>query len=253
MNEESPITNPAFAQTDRPGSKTQVRPGHNSEPIIRISNVNKIFRVGRNRIKALDNISLEIRKGEFVALQGASGAGKSTLLHIIGGLERAESGKIMVNGSQLQRMSEDELTLFRRNDVGFVFQFFNLIPSLTAVENVLISQLFDRELDDEATWGRATELLERMGLKKRITHKPSELSGGEQQRVAIARALFNKPVLLLADEPTGNIDSEAGSKIIQLFKELGRGGTTIVLATHDQDVAAAAGRKILMKDGKLMK
>ena len=217
--------------------------------MIELIDLQKTFYTGRMKVKALAKVSFNIDYGEFVALKGASGAGKSTLLHAIGGLERYSAGRILIDGQDISNMGEDELTLFRRENIGFVFQFFNLIPSLSALENVMVSHMFDAVVADE-TWDYAVELLDIMGLKNRLDHRPSELSGGEQQRVAIARALLNKPRILLADEPTGNIDTASGHKIMRQFSELNKKGTTIMLATHNDEIAKYANRTITLIDGK---
>jgi putative ABC transport system ATP-binding protein len=220
-------------------------------PIIEVKDLRKTFYIGRMKVDALAGVSFKIKKGEFVALKGASGAGKSTLLHQLGGLERSSAGAITINGKEISNMGEDELTLFRKENIGFVFQFFNLIPSLTSLENVMVSHMFEAAVADE-TWDYAVELLDIMGLKKRHDHKPTELSGGEQQRVAIARALLNKPRILLADEPTGNIDTDSGHRIMRQFSELNKRGTTIIIATHNDDIAKYAHRIITLKDGKIL-
>ena len=225
---------------------------NDEDNIIEVKNLSKIFLVGRVKIKALTDISFTAQKGDFIALQGSSGAGKSTLLHILGGLERASGGSVKVNGTNLQNLSEDDLTLFRKNSIGFVFQFFNLISTLNAVENVIISHMFDSAEIIESNRIKAEQLLINIGLENRMNHRPSELSGGEQQRVAIARAVLNSPKLLLADEPTGNIDTGSGLQIMELFKHLNRGGTTVIVATHNDEVASFAQRRIMLKDGKLI-
>lgn len=204
--------------------------------------------MGQNEIVALRRVNLAIKKNEFVAVKGPSGAGKSTLLHLIGGLDRPTNGHIIVRGIDLAEFGDDELTVYRKDYVGFVFQFFNLIPSLSALGNVMVSRMFERDKG----LGRAKELLELVGLGERMFHLPSELSGGEQQRVAIARALMNEPSILLADEPTGNIDTETGKEILQLFKKLNKSGTTIVLVTHDDEITRFAGKVITLKDGKIL-
>jgi putative ABC transport system ATP-binding protein len=203
--------------------------------------------MGGSDVVALRRINIAIKKGEFVAIKGPSGAGKSTLLHLIGGLDRPTNGQIIVRGTDLADFGDEELTIYRKEYIGFVFQFFNLIPTLNALANVMVSRMFDadKRLD------RAKELLDLVGLGGRMMHSPTELSGGEQQRVAIARALMNEPSILLADEPTGNIDSETGREILKLFKKLNKSGTTIVLVTHDDEIAHVAGRVITLRDGKL--
>lgn len=204
--------------------------------------------MGSNDVIALRRINLIIAEKEFVAIKGPSGAGKSTLLHLIGGLDTPTNGHVIVKGINLSDFAEDQLTTYRKDYIGFVFQFFNLIPTLTALENVVVSRLFDTDKGID----RAIELLNMMGLENRMNHLPTELSGGEQQRVAIARALMNNPAILLADEPTGNIDTQTGREILRLFKRLNNSGTTIVLVTHDEDTARFAKRTINLRDGKIL-
>jgi putative ABC transport system ATP-binding protein len=204
--------------------------------------------MGGTDVVALRKINLAINDKEFLAIKGPSGAGKSTLLHLIAGLDRPTNGHVIVKGTNLADFEDDQLTQYRKEYIGFVFQFFNLIPSLTALENVMISRMFERDKGLE----RAKELLHLVGLEHRMGHLPSELSGGEQQRVAIARALMNKPAILLADEPTGNIDTPTGIEILKLFKKLNRSGTTIVLVTHDDEIARFTKRVVKMRDGKIV-
>ena len=218
------------------------------KPMIELRNVYKIYKMGRNDVVALRRVNISINDKEFVAISGPSGAGKSTLLHLIGGLDTPTNGRVIVNSIDLADFSDEQLTKYRKDYVGFVFQFFNLIPTLTALENVMVSRMFDRDKDLE----RGLELLKLVGLEKRMHHLPTELSGGEQQRVAIARALMNKPTILLADEPTGNIDSTTGLEIIKLFKKLNKSGMTIVLVTHNNEIAHAASRSISIRDGKVV-
>jgi ABC-type lipoprotein export system ATPase subunit len=200
----------------------------------------------------LRGVDVEIARGDFVALRGASGTGKSTLLHLIGGLDTPNAGEIIFRGQKLSGYSEGELTIFRNRRVGFVFQAYHLLPELTALENVCLSARIARISAGQAE-KRARELLGRVGLNAREDHKPSELSGGEQQRVAIARALVNEPELLLADEPTGNLDSKTGGEIIELLKSLRvEKQTTLVIATHDEKVAAHAQRVIELVDGRIV-
>jgi len=213
---------------------------------IELKHVTKEYRLGEERVKALNDISLKIVEGEFVAVVGASGSGKSTLLHIMGALDRPTRGSVKINGKGADAMGSDELAELRASAVGFVFQFFNLIPRLTALENVSVPSIFSRKNGD------ARKLLESVGLSHRAGHMPSQLSGGERQRVAIARAMINDPKIILADEPTGNIDSVTGKKIMDIFKSLNRQGKTVVLITHDRAVAKTARRIITIKDGELI-
>jgi putative ABC transport system ATP-binding protein len=204
-----------------------------------------------SEVRALRGVDLALATGEFVAIMGPSGSGKSTLLHIVGALESPTAGTVAVHGARYDGLSDRELTRLRRDHIGFVFQFFNLLPSLTAAENVhlpaLIARRHEAELQD-----RARELLARVGLGDRADHLPAELSGGEQQRVSIARALLLAPELLLADEPTGNLDSRAGAQVLRLLRELNRGeGHTVVMVTHDPSAAAIADRVVFLRDGEV--
>jgi ABC-type lipoprotein export system ATPase subunit len=207
--------------------------------------------MGKRTLEVLRGVNLEVARGEFLALRGASGAGKSTLLHLIGGLDSPNAGEIFFNGQNLAKFSEEKLTQFRNRRVGFVFQAYHLLPELTALENVCLPARVAR-ISAASAEKRGSELLSRVGLKDRLDHKPSELSGGEQQRVAIARALINEPELLLADEPTGNLDSKTGGEIIELLKNLcAEKQMTLVIATHDAKVAAHAQRVIELADGRI--
>jgi putative ABC transport system ATP-binding protein len=217
-------------------------------PIIQLENISKIYRSGKFKVTALTDINLEIYKKDFVSVIGTSGAGKSTLLHLIGALDKPTNGTIYVNGNDISKLSDYQLAQFRKQNVGFVFQFFNLIPTLTALENVLVSKLFD----DNISITRGEEVLKMVGLSTKLEHKPNELSGGEQQRVAIARALYNDPEIILADEPTGNIDTKTGYELLKLFRKLNRAGTTMVLVTHDAQIARAGNRVVKMRDGKIV-
>jgi lipoprotein-releasing system ATP-binding protein len=211
----------------------------------------KSYSMGKRTLEVLRGVDLEIARGEFLALRGASGAGKSTLLHLIGGLDSPNSGEILFDGKDVAKFSESELTHFRNRRVGFIFQAYHLLPELNALENVCLPTRIARvSASDTAKHGRT--LLEQVGLKERIDHKPYELSGGEQQRVAIARALIAQPELILADEPTGNLDSHTGAEIIELLKSLCvKGQATLVIATHDAKLAASAQRVIELVDGKI--
>ena len=206
---------------------------------------------GRTEVRALDGVDLVIDEGEMVAIMGPSGSGKSTLLHIVGALESPTSGTISVAGLRYEGLGDKELTELRRDHIGFVFQFFNLLPSLTAEENVTLPAVIAKR-HDEAIRARARSLLDRVGLTDRIDHLPAELSGGQQQRVSIARALLLSPELVLADEPTGNLDSRASREVLRVLREMNREeGHTIVMVTHDAAAAATADRVIFLRDGKL--
>jgi len=211
------------------------------------------YRMGGSVIRAADGVSLEIQRGEFVALLGASGSGKSTLLNLIAGLDRPSGGSILVLGRDLAKMNSEELARYRRETVGMIFQSFNLIPSMTLEENVELPLRF-AEVERGERANRVTEALERVDLIKRLGHRPPELSGGEQQRVAIARALVNRPALLLADEPTGNLDSRTGNEIMGLLRELNRSmGTTVIMVTHERALADQyASRSVHLADGRVV-
>ncbi|HEX5848574.1 MAG TPA: ABC transporter ATP-binding protein [Rubrobacter sp.] len=212
----------------------------------------KVYGSGTNRVRALEDVSLGFPDGEFAAIMGPSGSGKSTLLHILGALDRPSSGRVVVGGTELSGLSDRKLTLLRRERMGFVFQFFNLIPTLTAEENVLLPVLIAGGKPAKYS-ARLDELVELVGLSDRRTHRPDELSGGEQQRVAIARALIKRPDIILADEPTGNLDSRTGSEVLGLLKEsASRFDQTILMVTHDPRAAAAADRAVFLSDGKVV-
>ncbi len=222
-----------------------------NEPLLSARNLAKSYTMGRRVLEVLRGVNLDVARGEFLALRGASGAGKSTMLHLIGGLDSPNAGEIFFNGQNLARFSESQLTHFRNRRVGFVFQAYHLLPELTALENVCLPARVARVSAAQAE-KHGRELLERVGLKHRVEHKPSELSGGEQQRVAIARALVNEPELLLADEPTGNLDSHTGGEIIELLKSLRvEKKMTLIIATHDAKIAAHAQRVIELIDGRM--
>lgn len=218
--------------------------------MIRLTDVSKIYTIGGEEVRALDHATMHVEKGEFVSIIGPSGSGKSTLMNIIGCLDVADSGEYLLDGLEIEKYKEKELTAIRNKKIGFIFQNFNLIGKLTAEENVelpLIYQGVKREERQE----RVREALEKVGLWHRAKHRPVQLSGGQQQRVAIARALVTRPSLFLADEPTGNLDSHTGEDIMRIFRELHSQGNTIVLITHDNDVAAQASRRIRIRDGRV--
>ena len=219
--------------------------------IIKATNVVKEYKIGKQKIRAVDSVSLEVNKGEFIALVGVSGSGKSTLLHLLGGLDKATSGEVVVNGQEIRKMSDRRLSQFRNQTIGFVFQSFYLQPFLTLRRNIEVASMPQRMKRAERKQ-RIEELARQVGLYDRLNHRPRELSGGQIQRAAIARALLNRPAIILADEPTGNLDSANSHDIIQLFQQIReRYGTTVIIATHDTEVAAQADRVITLKDGRL--
>ena len=215
--------------------------------------VSKIYRMGSVTVAALDRVSMKIEEGEFVAIQGTSGSGKSTLLNMLGGLDHPTSGEVLFDSDSLGPFTKREMARYRRHSVGMIFQNFNLIPTMTAAENVRLALAFGG-LRGKPREERTEELLRRVGLADRMEHRPSELSGGEQQRVAIARALANRPRVLLADEPTGNLDSTRAQELLALLREMvGREGLTVLMVTHDQELAARfADRIVFMKDGRVI-
>jgi len=220
--------------------------------LIEIRDLYKIYAQGAEPVHALDGVSVSIDEGEFVAIMGASGSGKSTMLNILGCLDTPTSGTYLLDGVEVAGRSRKELAHIRNGKLGFVFQNFNLLPRTTAIENVELPDLYMGRLTRRARRRRALELLKRVGLGGRGTHTPAQLSGGQQQRVAIARALMNKPPVLFADEPTGNLDTKSSIEIMELFTELSKEGITIVMVTHEDDIAAYATRHLLMKDGHLV-
>jgi putative ABC transport system ATP-binding protein len=218
------------------------------DPLV-VENVRKHYRQGDRNVVALDGVSLSVAKGSFLAVMGASGSGKSTLLHLMAGLTTADSGKVSVDGTDLSSLSDKQLTLFRRRHIGLVFQSFNLIPSITARQNVALPLLLDGRHDDAAVDG----LIDRLGLRSRAGHRPDALSGGEQQRIAIGRALVSNPAVLFADEPTGSLDSVNSQLVCELLRDLCvRLGKTIVMVTHEPSVAAYAREVVILKDGRIL-
>jgi putative ABC transport system ATP-binding protein len=222
-----------------------------SEPLLLLENVRRVYHMGDVEVQALRGVSLRIDRGEFVAIMGSSGSGKSTLMNTIGCLDRPTSGRYLLDGHDVARLNRDELAYIRNQTLGFVFQSFNLLARTSAVENVELPLIYagvsGREREE-----RAVRALERVGLGERLDHHPSQLSGGQQQRVAIARAIVTNPKLILADEPTGNLDSRTSIEVMALFQELGRSGITVVLVTHESDIAAYAARVVTMRDGRVL-
>ncbi len=220
-----------------------------SDVMIDVQNVTKTYGTGAKAVQALKGVSLQAHKGEIVSIMGPSGSGKSTLLHLLGGLDIPTSGKVVIEGQGTQEMGDQKLTLLRRRRLGFVFQFFNLLPTMTVEENISLPLVLEK-VDKATIDRRVKELVALVGLEHRLGHKPEELSGGQQQRVAIARALANNPALLLADEPTGNLDSKTGAEILRLLRRtVEEFKQTIVLVTHDPKVAEAGDRIVIVKDG----
>jgi len=219
--------------------------------MIRMQGIRKEYRMGESTVAALDGVDIHIRPREFVSIIGPSGSGKSTLMNIIGCLDVADEGEYLLDGQEISDYSEDELAVIRNRKIGFVFQQFNLLPKLTARENVELPLIY-QGMPAGRRHARSEEVLERVGLLDRMDHKPAELSGGQQQRVAIARALAGHPSLILADEPTGNLDSKTGAEVMALFHELHAAGNTIVLITHDADIAARTPRAIHIHDGRVI-
>ncbi|MGZ4208454.1 MAG: ABC transporter ATP-binding protein [Actinomycetota bacterium] len=218
----------------------------------RLDNVSRLFRVGSQEVRAVDGVDMEVARGEFVAIQGPSGSGKSTMLQLLGALDRPTGGSLSFDGRALNDLSDGDLTRVRCRDIGFIFQSFNLIPTLTAEENVEVAMV-PLGLDKKQRRARGLDLLEQVGLATRAKHLPSRLSGGEQQRVAIARALANEPRVLLADEPTGNLDSQTADEVVAILARLSaERGVTVILVTHAEEVARRASRRLRMRDGKLL-
>jgi ABC-type lipoprotein export system ATPase subunit len=221
-----------------------------NKEIVKVDAIYKSYRDRSGSLEILKNINFTVYEGEFLVIQGPSGAGKSTLLHIVGGLDNPTKGRVYFKGANIYDLDENTRSLFRNSKVGFVFQFFHLLPELNALENVLLPGILKSWWEKKKSLNHARTLLERLGLKNRLTHRPDALSGGEQQRVAIARALINKPQLLLCDEPTGNLDSENGKNILRLLNELNmHQNITIIMVTHDKDIATVASRILHLRDG----
>ena len=219
-----------------------------ANPLIKITNIKRDFPLGNEIVYVLKGIDLEINKGEYVALMGPSGSGKSTLMNILGCLDTPTSGTYILNGKHVSEMQDDELAGIRNKEIGFVFQTFNLMPRTTALDNVALPMVYAGHSKSERV-ERATEVLTQVGLQDRMDHKPNQLSGGQRQRVAVARALVNKPSIILADEPTGNLDSKTSVEIMNLFNEIHANGNTVILVTHEEDIAAYAHRIIRLRDG----
>lgn len=219
--------------------------------IIKVENLSKVYGKKDNKVVALDNVNIEVEKGEFVAVIGASGSGKSTLLHQLGGVDRPTSGNVIIDGKNIYKLNEEKLAVFRRRNIGFVFQSFNLIPVLSVEENIKMPALLDHQKVDEEYFN---DLIKTLGLEERLNHLPSELSGGQQQRVAIARALINKPSIILADEPTGNLDSENSKEIMEMLKvSIRKYNQTAIVITHDLGIAENTDRIIKIRDGKVVR
>ena len=217
--------------------------------MLEIKDVSKIYGEGTAKVVALNSVSFQMTKGDFTTIMGPSGSGKSTLLNIIGGLDSLSDGEVVLEGKRIDNLDENELVDVRRGKIAYVFQQYHLLPSLTALENVLLPLTFCGRSKEN---GKASDILKRVGLEKRADHKPNQLSGGEQQRVAIARALVNNPSLILADEPTGNMDQKTGSEIMELFKQLNNEGLSIIMVTHDPEIARRAKEIIILQDGQIV-
>ena len=219
--------------------------------ILRVENLCRQYGKGENKVIALDNVSFKVDKGEFVAIVGASGSGKSTLLHLLGGVDRPTSGKVFIDGKDIYRFNDDELAIFRRRQVGLIYQFYNLIPILSVEENITLPlKLDNREVDQR----RLNDIIRVLGLEKRTNHLPNQLSGGQQQRTSIGRAMITNPAIILADEPTGNLDSKASDEIVTLLKKSNKDyKQTIIMITHNLEIAKVADRIIKIEDGKIVK
>ena len=219
--------------------------------ILKVENLTKVYGKENSKVVALDNVSFSVLKGEFVAIVGASGSGKSTLLHLMGGVDTPTSGKVFIDGKDIYKLSSDNLAIFRRREVGLIYQFYNLIPILTVEENITLPLLLDNRKVDKF---ELDEMIKLLGLERRRKHLPNELSGGQQQRTSIGRALIIKPAIVLADEPTGNLDSKSSDEVINLLKKLNKEyKQTIIMITHNLDIAAVADRIITIEDGRIVK
>ena len=219
--------------------------------ILKVENLSKVYGSGTNKVKALDNVSFSVEKGEFVAIVGASGSGKSTLLHLLGGVDRPTHGKVYIDGKDIYNLDDDKLAIFRRRQVGLIYQFYNLIPILNVEENIILPLELDNRNIDKS---ELKKLLNILGLENRRTHLPNELSGGKQQRTSIGRALITRPAIILADEPTGNLDSKSSNEIVELLKKSNKDyKQTIIMITHNLEIAKCADRIITIEDGKIVK
>lgn len=219
--------------------------------ILKIEHLSKIYGKGETAVKALDDVSFSVKKGEFVAIIGPSGSGKSTLLHLIGGVDRPTSGKVLIDNTDIYKLNETQLAIFRRRQIGLIYQFYNLIPVLTVEENINLPLLLDGHKVDKRQFG---DIIRTLGLQERLNHLPNQLSGGQQQRVSIGRALINNPAIMLADEPTGNLDSKNGNEIVDLLKMFNKTyNQTLIIITHDERIALQADRIIAIEDGRIAK
>lgn len=219
--------------------------------ILKVENLTKVYGKENSKVVALDNVSFSVEKGEFVAIVGASGSGKSTLLHLMGGVDTPTSGKVFIDGKDIYKLSSDNLAIFRRREVGLIYQFYNLIPILTVEENITLPLLLDNRKVDKF---ELDEMIKLLGLERRRKHLPNELSGGQQQRTSIGRALITKPAIVLADEPTGNLDSKSSDEVVNLLKKLNKEyKQTIIMITHNLDIATVADRIITIEDGRIVK
>jgi len=220
--------------------------------VMELEKVYKVYQIGEEEVRALDGVDLEIRRGEFASIVGPSGSGKSTLMHVLGLLDTPTRGRIVLDGVETTRLTPKQLAVLRGKKIGFVFQMFNLIPSLTVLENVVLPAIIYEE-SEEAARQKAMEILSEIGMGNRLSHYPNQLSGGQRQRVAIARSLINDPDIILADEPTGNLDQKTGHEVLKLFAQLHEKGKTILIVTHDNNIAKMTQRTIRMMDGKIVK